>query len=60
MAENSSMISRSVPAVPKDDVELRQYIEKILENHYQDIHTLFSMTTDCDRYEKLQRENRVI
>jgi len=57
MAENASMISRSIPKVPEDPKELHRFLRKVLRDHYQDLHTLFSTCTDCDRYEKLQRDN---
>lgn len=57
MAETGGMISRAVPEVPKDPTKLRDFLRKILRQHYQDIKTLFDTTTDCDQYEKLQRDN---
>lgn len=57
MAENASMISRDVKPIPKGGAEQRRYIEKVLRDLTQDVHTLFSLTTDCDRLEKLRRDN---
>jgi len=57
MAETGSMISRSVFEVPKDPEEQRKFLQKILRDHYQDIKTLFETTTDCDLFEKKQRDN---
>lgn len=57
MAETGSMTSRAVPEVPKDPKEFRRFLQKILRQHYQDIKTLFETTTDCDLYEKRQRDN---
>jgi len=53
--ELGSMISRAVPKIPEKDMS--KVIQKILRQHYQDIQTLFAMTTDIDRYEKLQRDH---
>lgn len=57
MAETGSMVSRAIPEVPKDPNEFRKFLQKILRQHYQDIKTLFETCTDCDQYEKLQRDN---
>jgi len=55
--ELASMISRAVPKISENPSQMRTEIQKILRQHFQDIQTLFAMTTDCDRYEKLQRDN---
>jgi len=51
------MISRAVPKIPEKPSQMSTVLQEILRQHYQDIQTLFAMTTDCDRYEKLQRDN---
>lgn len=56
MPEDASMISRAVPRIPEEPKEMARVVKRILEQHYKDIDTLFSMTTDCDRYEQRQRE----
>lgn len=55
--ELGSMVSRAVPKIPENPVEMSRVLQEILRQHYQDIQTLFAMTTDCDRYEQLQRKN---
>ena len=55
--ETGSMTSRTVGSPPKGDHEFKIWLQKILRQHYQDIKTLFDTTTDCDRFEKLQRDN---
>lgn len=60
MAEDQTaggMTSRAIPKVPEDPKELARFLKKILTNHYRDIATLFAMTTDCDAFEKKQRDN---
>lgn len=54
--ETGAMISRAVTSAPKPDAEFRDWVEKILRKHYQDIKTLFETTTDCDLFEKRQRD----
>jgi len=54
-SELAGMVSRAVPRIPEKD--MGRAIKKILDQHYQDIQTLFAMTTDVDRYEQLQRKN---
>jgi len=60
MAENASMISRAIPEIPSDPKQMARVLQKILRQHYQDIHTLFAMTTDSDRIEKLRRDNEAL
>lgn len=55
--ETGSMTSRAVPKVPEDPKEFRKFLQKVLNQHYQDIKALYNMTTDCDKFEKLQRDN---
>lgn len=57
MPEDSSMTSRAVPKIPENPKEMSRVLRKILRQHYDDIHTLFVMTTDCDRLEKRRRDN---
>lgn len=57
MAENASMISRAIPNLSEKPKDMSREIREILRQHYQDIHTLFAMCTDCDRYEKHQRDS---
>jgi hypothetical protein len=52
------MISKPVPELPKDPEQQRRFIQRILNEMYQDIKTLFETTTDYDLFEKKQRENR--
>lgn len=55
--ELGSMVSRAIPPLPESQKEMSATVRKILRQHYQDIQTLFAMTTDCDRLEKLRRDN---
>ena len=57
---DGTMISREVGKPPKGEKEFRVWLEKVLRDHYQDIQSLFSMCTDCDRFEKLQRDNTAV
>ena len=59
MAETGSMVSRAITSAPKNDAEFRKWAERILRRQYQDIKTLFDTCTDCDLYEKKQRDNQV-
>lgn len=54
------MVSRAVPNLPENPKEMSRELRQILRQHYQDIQTLFAMTTDCDRFEKLQRDNEAL
>ena len=56
MAGTGGMISRAVPKIPKDPNKMRESLQKILRQHFQDIKTLFETTTDCDLFEKQQRD----
>lgn len=58
--ELGSMVSRAVPKLPENPKEMSREIRAILRKHYQDIQTLFAMTTDCDRFEKLRRDNEAL
>jgi len=61
MADTSgSMISRAIQRIPEDPKELRIFLQRILTEHYKDIKTLFDTCTDCDKYEKLQRDNMAV
>ena len=51
------MVSRAVKAIPTDTEKQKVWLEKTLDQHFQDIKTLFDTCTDCDRFEKLQRDN---
>lgn len=55
--ELGSMVSRAVPKLPESPKEMSREIRQILRQHFQDIQTLFAMTTDTDRIEKLRRDN---
>lgn len=55
--KDGTMVSRSIQKVPTDPQELARYLTRVLTNHYQDIEALYAMTTDCDLYEKKQRDN---
>ena len=55
--DTGNMVSRAVQKVPEDPKEQRKFLRKILRDHYRDISTLFSQTTDNDRIEQLRREN---
>lgn len=55
--KDGTMVSRSVQKVPTDPQELQRYLTRVLTSHFQDIEQLYSMTTDCDAFEKKQRDN---
>ena len=55
--DTGNMVSRAIQKVPEDPKELRKFLKKALRDHYRDISTLFSQTTDNDRIEQLRREN---
>jgi len=55
--ELGAMISRPISKIPENPQEMSRVLQKILRQHYQDIQTLFAMTTDCDKYEQHQRDN---
>jgi len=55
--EGGNMISRAVPALPKDPAELAIALENLLTQHYKDIKNLFEMTTDTDLQEQNRRDN---
>lgn len=57
VTETGSMVSRAITKVPEDPKELNKFLQKILRQHFQDIQTLFTTCTDCDRFEQLQRKN---
>ena len=58
--ELGAMISRAVPKIPENPKEMSRVVQKILRHHFQDIQTLFAMTTDTDRIEKLHRDNEAL
>lgn len=55
--ELGSMVSRAIPKLPENPKDMSREVQRILRKHYQDIQTLFAMCTDCDRLEKLRRDN---
>jgi len=58
--ELGAMISRAVGKIPENPKEMSTVLQKILRHHFQDIQTLFAMTTDSDRVEKLRRDNEAL
>ena len=58
--ELGSMISRPIPKISENPKEMGRELQKILRQHYQDIQTLFAMTTDVDQLEKLRRDNEAL
>ncbi|HUU16523.1 MAG TPA: hypothetical protein VMW72_05190 [Sedimentisphaerales bacterium] len=58
--ELGSMTSKPVLKIPENPNEMRRELQKILRQHYYDIQTLFAMTTDTDRLEKLRRDNEAL
>jgi len=58
--ELGSMISKPVPKIPENQRDMNRVLQKILRQHYYDIQTLFAMTTDTDRIEKLRRDNEAL
>jgi len=57
MATSGNMISRPVVKIPTDPMQRDTYLQRVLNDMYQDIKTLFDTTTDNDRIEKLRRDN---
>ena len=55
--ELGAMVSRAVPEISSDPKTMARDVRKVLRQHFQDIQTLFAMTTDSDRIEKLRRDN---
>lgn len=54
---SGSMTSRAIQKVPENPKELAIFLQKVLQEHYRDIATLFAQCTDNDRVEKLRRDN---